>query len=105
MPKLCTTTDYELNQGRILILSTVSRDKCIEVAADVVDRSDKARQIAVRLQVAGDHLKNSDSYGIHVGFIIVNSHDSHDCALTLSANIREEANNSLTYVVADLNAH
>ena len=104
MPKLYTTTDYELNQGRILILSTVSRDKCIEVAADVVDGSDKARQIAVRLQVAGDHLKNSDSYWIHVGFIIVNSHNSRDCAQVLFAKTLEEANESLTSLIADLNA-
>ncbi|MGD0482476.1 MAG: hypothetical protein ABSA42_20070 [Terracidiphilus sp.] len=105
MPRIYTTTDYEVKYGRFLILSAISGDKCMEVGADVVEGSDKLIQIAARLQDAGDHLKNYDNYWIHEGFIIVNSHDSHDCAETLFAKICEEAYESLTRFVADLNAH
>jgi hypothetical protein len=75
------------------------------VGADVADESDKLIPIAARLQDAGDHLKNYDNYWIHEGFIIVNSHDFHDCAETLFSKTCEEANESLTRFVADLNAY
>ena len=92
-------------QGCFLILSTISGDKYTEVALDVVDETDEAYEIAVGLQGFGSHLKGSDRYWIHEGFIIVNSRDSRECVATLFVKTREEANESLTRFLTDLNAY
>jgi hypothetical protein len=103
MQTVYTTGDYEVKQGRFLILSTFREDKYTEVCAQIVDGTDEAYKIAVSLQNGGSPLQANDSYSIHEGFIIVGSHDSRNCAQTLFAKTREEANESLTRFLADLN--
>lgn len=105
MQKIYTTADYEVKQGRFLIFSTSSGDKYTEVAADVLDGTDEAYQIAVKLQESGNSLNDGDTYWIHEGFVIANSRDSHDCAATLFVISREEATESLARFLADLNAY
>src|ERR1700722_7894767 len=73
MQKIFTIADYKLKQGRFLILSTISEDRCTEVDADVVEGSNKADEIAGSLQDPGCRRTNGDSYTIHEGFIIANS--------------------------------
>lgn len=105
MQRIYTTADYEVKQGRFLILSSMSGDRYIEVPAQVVDGTDEADQIAASLQDPGTHLLVSDGFSIHEGFIIVNSHNAYDCVGTLFAKTREEANESLTRFLGDLNAY
>lgn len=105
MQKIYTTADYEVRQGRFLILSSISRDRYTEVGAQVVEGTDEADQIAVSLRDPGSHPQVSDSYFIHEGFIIVSSNDSRECAEILFVKCRDEANGSLTRFLADLNAY
>lgn len=105
MQRIFTTADYEVKQGRFLILSTLSGDRYIEVAADIIDGTDQAYQIAVRLQGSNSHLKGDDTFWIHEGFIIAHSKDSHECAEALSVKTRAEANEVLTDFLADMNAY
>lgn len=103
MRKVYTTADYEVKQGRFLILSAFRGDKYTEVGTDIVDETDEAYKIAIILQNSVGHLQENISYWIHEGFIIANSHDYRECAGTLFAKTREEANESLTRFLADLN--
>jgi hypothetical protein len=103
--KTYTTADYKVKQGRFLILSTISGDKYTRVAVDIVDETDDACEIAVGIRGSCSHLKGSDRYWIHAGFIILNSGDFRECAAVLFVKTREEANESLTHFLTDLNAY
>jgi hypothetical protein len=105
MPRIYTTADYIVKEGRFLILSAFSGDRCAEVGADVVEGSNEANEIAVSLQDPECRRWRSDSYSIHDGFIIANSKDSHDCAQALFVLNREEAEECLARFLDDLNAY
>ncbi|MGB7266415.1 MAG: hypothetical protein WBC92_12940 [Terracidiphilus sp.] len=105
MQRIFTAADYKVKQGRFLILSALSGDRYAEVAADVVEGSDEANEIAVSLHDHGCRRTTSDSYSIHEGFIIVNSNDSRDCAQALFVQSREEAEESLARFLDDLNSY
>jgi hypothetical protein len=105
MQRVFTTADYQIRHGRFLILSTLDGDKCTEVAAEIVDGTDEANQLAVKLQGSGSHLKGKSCYFIHKGFIIVHSSNFHDCALILDAESHEAANEELTRFLTELNAY
>jgi hypothetical protein len=105
MRKTFTTADYDTKHGHFLILSTLGGDKYTEVSAHIVDGTDEAHAIAVRLKNAGSDLEVSESYWIHEGFIIVTSNESRDCAEALFVKNREEANEALSRFLADLNSY
>lgn len=106
MRRTYTSADYEIKQGRFLILSTMSGDKYTEVPACIVEGSDEADRIAFGLQDSGnDHLIKSDSYLIHEGFIIASAKDPRGCAAILMVKEQSEANESLTRFLDDLNAY
>ena len=105
MRRTYTTADYEVKQGRFLILSSLGGDRYAKVNAAIVDGTEEAYRIAVSLQGTGCQLKGTDRYWIHDGFIITSSHDAGDCAQVLTDITWEEANESLTRFLADLNAY
>jgi hypothetical protein len=103
--KIFTTANYKVKQGRFLILSTFSRDSYTEVGPDVVDGSNEAYRIAVKLLGSGSDLESTDNYWIHEGFLIANSIDPRDCAQTLAVQSRDEADEALARFLDDLNAY
>jgi len=105
MQRIFTEADYKVRQGRFLILSALSGDRCADVDADVAEGSDQANEIAASLEGPACRRMRSDSYSIHEGFIIANSNDSHDCAQALFVQSREEAEECLARFLDDLNAY
>lgn len=106
MRRAYTSADYEIKQGRFLILSTIGGDKYTGVSVSTVEGTDEADRIAFDLQGTGSGpLIGSNSYLIHEGFIIASAKDPHSCAAILMVKERTEANKSLARFLDDLNAY
>jgi len=104
MRRTYRTADYEIKQGRFLIVPSRSGDKYVEVASDVRIGTDEAREIALKGKESSSYLKGNEGYWIHEGFIIVNSKDFRDCTEILFVSSCEEANEALSRLRANLNA-